>query len=323
MLKRTGRSLETSIAPQPPIDATAPYTSEEVFATAGDGDQGPPVHRLQEGTCASATASAPRLMLNAYGCPTALPRTRPSSPAGAPLLDARAGVFAVGHACAAAANWARTGIWLARSSTSPTPGATTIACAEHLVREGYTSKAKLAVVGGSAGGITVGRFMTERPDLAAVVIDQVGVSNASRSEFSPNGPPNIPEFGTVTEKDGFKALYEMDAVLHVKDGVKYPSVLLTTGLNDPRVPSWDPTKMTARLQGGFGNGGPNPIILRIDVDAPATASRLGPAASATRRPATSSPSTFYQHGRSRGIQPEVDLLDAPSPLRQAQGEGFT
>ena len=111
----------------------------------------------------------------------------------------------------------------------------------------------------------MGRFLTERPDLAAVVISQVGVSNALRSEFSPNGPPNIPEFGTVTDPQGFKALYAMDALQHVRDGVRYPSVLFTTGLNDPRVSSWEPTKMAARLQAA--NGSKNPILLRIETDA--------------------------------------------------------
>jgi prolyl oligopeptidase len=173
-------------------------------------------------------------------------------------------VFAVGHVRGGGElgeDWHLAG----QKLNKPHTWRDTIACAEFLIREGYTAKSRLAVVGGSAGGITVGRFMTERPDLAAVVIDQVGVSNATRSEFSPNGPPNIPEFGTVTDPDGFKGLFEMDALLHVKDGVTYPSVLLTTGLNDPRVSSWEPTKMTARLQAA--NGGPNPIILRIDVDA--------------------------------------------------------
>ena len=93
-----------------------------------------------------------------------------------------------------------------KKATKPNTWRDDIAAAKHLIAQGYTSKAKLAILGGSAGGITVGRFMTERPDLAAVVIDQVGVSNALRSEFSPNGPPNIPEFGTVTNEADFKAL---------------------------------------------------------------------------------------------------------------------
>jgi prolyl oligopeptidase len=180
-----------------------------------------------------------------------------------PLLD-KGGVFAVGHVRGGGElgeDWHLAG----KKLTKPNTWRDAIACAEYLIREGYTSKSKLGIDGGSAGGITVGRFMTERPDLAAVVIDQVGVSNATRGEFTPNGPPNIPEFGSVATEEGFKGLCEMDAMLHVKDGVKYPSVLLTTGLNDPRVASWEPTKMTARLQAA--NGGRNPIILRIDVDA--------------------------------------------------------
>ena len=141
----------------------------------------------------------------------------------------------------------------------------TIDCAQYLIDQSYTSHKKLAVIGGSAGGITVGRLLTELPDLAAVVISEVGVSDAMRSEFSPNGPPNIPEFGTVTQADGFKALYAMDAYQHVRDGVKYPSVLLTTGLHDPRVSSWEPTKMTARLQAASGSS--NPVLLRVEADA--------------------------------------------------------
>ena len=255
---RDGVVVQTDIAPQPPLDIS-PYTSEEVFATAADGVKVPLSIIYKKGL--KRDGSAP-VLLNAYGAygitedPGFIARWLP-------LLDL-GGVFAVGHVRGGGElgeDWHQAGYKLTKYNT----WRDTIACAEHLIKEGYTSKSKLGIVGGSAGGITVGRFMTERPDLAAVVIDQVGVSNATRSEFSPNGPPNIPEFGTVTEKDGFKGLYEMDAYLHVKDGVKYPSVLLTTGLNDPRVSSWEPTKMTARLQAA--NAGPNPIILRIDVDA--------------------------------------------------------
>ena len=86
-----------------------------------------------------------------------------------------------------------------------------------------------------------------------------------RSEFSPNGPPNIPEFGTVKERDGFQNLFAMDAYQHVHDGVKYPAVLLTTGLHDPRVSPWEPTKMTARLQAATASK--NPVLLRVEADA--------------------------------------------------------
>jgi prolyl oligopeptidase len=84
-------------------------------------------------------------------------------------------------------------------------------------------------------------------------------------EFTPNGPPNIAEFGSVTDPDGFKGLYAMDAYQHVKDGTAYPGVLLTAGINDPRVDPSQPAKMTARLQAATSSG--KPVLLRVDYDA--------------------------------------------------------
>jgi prolyl oligopeptidase len=136
-----------------------------------------------------------------------------------------------------------------------------IACAQDLIARGYTTKDKLFIFGGSAGGITMGRALTERPDLFAGVIDSVPAANTLRSEFSPNGPPNIPEFGTITTEQGFKNLYEMDTLQHVRKGVQYPAVLITTGLNDPRVSPWEPAKLAATLQ---ASGTAKPILLRID-----------------------------------------------------------
>ena len=137
-----------------------------------------------------------------------------------------------------------------------------IACAEYLVDQHYTSSSKLAGTGTSAGGITIGRAFTERPELFAAAVDRVGVSNAVRGEYTPNGPPNIPEFGTTKELYGFQDLYTMDAYHHVRDGVKYPAILLTTGWNDPRVASWEPGKMAARLQAATASG--KPVLLRVD-----------------------------------------------------------
>jgi prolyl oligopeptidase len=101
--------------------------------------------------------------------------------------------------------------------------------------------------------------------LFAAALDRVGMSNAVRSENTPNGPPNIPEFGTVATQEGFEDLYAMDAYLHVRDGVRYPAVLVTTGWNDPRVASWEPGKMAARLQAATASG--KPVLLRVDYDA--------------------------------------------------------
>ncbi|HEY1836529.1 MAG TPA: prolyl oligopeptidase family serine peptidase [Rhizomicrobium sp.] len=139
-----------------------------------------------------------------------------------------------------------------------------IACGEDLIARGITTKSKLFIIGGSAGGITMGRAMTERPDLFAGVIDVVPAANTLRSEFSPNGPPNIPEFGTITNEQGFKNLYAMDSIQHVKKGVQYPAVMISTGLNDPRVSPWEPAKFAAALQ---ASGTTNPVLLRIDAQA--------------------------------------------------------
>ncbi len=140
-----------------------------------------------------------------------------------------------------------------------------IACAQYLIEHKYTDSAHLGGWGGSAGGITIGRSITEQPNLFAAVIDAVPASDMIRAEFTPNGPPNIPEFGTVKTEEGFKGLYAMSAYHHVTDGTRYPAVMLTTGFNDPRVIPWEPGKMAARLQAATASG--KPILLRVDYEA--------------------------------------------------------
>ncbi|MEO7205263.1 MAG: prolyl oligopeptidase family serine peptidase [Steroidobacteraceae bacterium] len=139
-----------------------------------------------------------------------------------------------------------------------------IACSEYLIARGATTPAKLFILGGSAGGITMGRAMTERPDLFAGVLDLVPSANPLRAEFTAGGPANIPEFGTITTAQGLANLYEMDTIQHVKKGTQYPAVMITTGLNDPRVAPWEPAKLAAALQ---GSGTRKPVLLRIDAEA--------------------------------------------------------
>jgi prolyl oligopeptidase len=130
-----------------------------------------------------------------------------------------------------------------KESTKPNTWRDFIACTQYLIDNKYTSPARLAGQGGSAGGIMVGRAITERPDLFGVVL-------------------NVPEFGSTKTAAGFAALFEMSAFHHVKDGTAYPAVLLTTGMNDPRVDPWEPGKMTARLQAATSSG--KPVLLRVD-----------------------------------------------------------
>src|SRR5689334_12760449 len=121
-----------------------------------------------------------------------------------------------------------------------------IACAEYLIAQKYTCPERLAGEGTSAGGIPSGGALVKRPDLWSVMVMRVAVLNILRFEASENGPPNVPEFGSVSTEEGFKGLLIMDAYTKVKDGVRYPAALLTTGLNDPRVVVWQATKMAAR-----------------------------------------------------------------------------
>jgi prolyl oligopeptidase len=140
-----------------------------------------------------------------------------------------------------------------------------LASAEYLIANRYTTPQRLSGEGTSAGGILIGGAITQRPDLFAAALIRVGCSDALRMEFEPNGPPNIAEFGTVKEADGFKALYAMDAYQHVKEPTRYPAVLLTAGINDPRVDPAQAAKMTARLQAATASG--KPVLLRVDYDA--------------------------------------------------------
>ena len=134
--------------------------------------------------------------------------------------------------------------------------------AEYLIKKGFTSAQHLACEGASAGGILVGRAITERPDLWACAVPKVGVLSIIRQEFTPNGPINAPEHGSIYKINEFFALMEMDATLHVQAGVKYPAMLITTGWNDPRVISWQPAKFAAAVQ--LANASDKPILLQVD-----------------------------------------------------------
>jgi prolyl oligopeptidase len=151
-----------------------------------------------------------------------------------------------------------------RQETKPNTWKDFIACADWLVRQGWTRPSRLAIWGGSAGGILVGRAMTERPDLFAVVISSVGALDMVRAETTANGVPNIPEFGTRSTEPGFRALLAMSTYHQIRDGVAYPAVLLTHGVNDPRVDVWHTTKTAARLLSASTSG--RPVLVRLDYE---------------------------------------------------------
>lgn len=139
-----------------------------------------------------------------------------------------------------------------------------IACAEYLVKNNYTQPAKLGCFGGSAGGVLIGRTITERPDLFAAATIQSGVLNTIRGKAWANQINNYPESGNPEIESEMKGLVEMDAVIHVKPGVKYPAVYITTGINDNRVAPWMPGKMAASLQASSTSG--KPVLLHTDFE---------------------------------------------------------
>jgi prolyl oligopeptidase len=142
------------------------------------------------------------------------------------------------------------------------------AAALYLVDAKITRPGRLAILGGSNGGLLMGAAMTQHPELYAAVVSYVGIYDMLRVEDTPNGAFNVTEFGTVKEPAQFEALYKYSPYHHVRDGQKYPPVMFLTGENDPRVEPWHSRKMTARLQAAQGSpeGKGGLVLLRTNAD---------------------------------------------------------
>ena len=249
---------DTGIQPPIPIDTSA-YESVEVKARSADGTMIPLSILRAKNIKLDGTHPTHLIGYGAYG----ISYDAEFDPVRLAWLE-RGDVIAIAHVRGGGEygeEWYRAGYKLTKQHTIDD----FIACAEYLIENKYTSPRYLSGEGTSAGGVLIGGAITQRPDLFAGALIRVGCSNTLRMEFTPNGPPNIAEFGTVTDPDGFKALYAMDAYQHVKDGVAYPGVLLTAGINDPRVDPSQAAKMAARLQAATSNK--KPILLRVDYDA--------------------------------------------------------
>jgi len=255
----TQQVTDTKLRPIGPFDAPENVESEEVKVRSHDGAMVPLSIIHKHGL--KLDGSNPTLLegYGAYGI-----SIDPGFDVRTLAWLERGGVLAIAHVRGGGEygeEWHLAG----QKLTKPNTWRDFIACAEYLIEKKYTSPAHLAGEGTSAGGITIGRAITERPDLFAAAIIEVGDTDALRAEFQVSGPANIPEFGTVKNPEGFKGLYEMSAYAHVKDGTRYPAVLLVTGINDPRVAPWQPAKMTARLQAATTSA--KPILLRVDYEA--------------------------------------------------------
>ena len=140
-----------------------------------------------------------------------------------------------------------------------------IACAQLLVAKGYTKPERLAIQGGSNGGLLMGAAMVQRPELFRAVVSKVGDYDMLRVELTPNGAFNVTEFGSVKDEAQFKALHAYSPLHGVRNATAYPAILLTTGEQDGRVEPWMSYKMAARLQAANPEG--RPVLLRVASDA--------------------------------------------------------
>jgi prolyl oligopeptidase len=256
---KEGRVADTGITPRPAIDVSA-YEAKRFFASAKDGVKIPYTVIYRKGIKLDGTAPTWISAYGSYGLSAYTPTF-----AGKTLALVDAGAI-VGYANVRGGGeygreWHKAGQLL----NKPNTWRDLIAVCEELIAKKYTSPQHLAIGGRSAGGITVGRALTERPELFAAVIDGVGWTNPLRYVVEQNGYGEEPEWGAIADPNGYKTLKLIDSYQAVKDGTPYPAVLLTTGVTDPRVAPFHVAKMAARLQSASNSG--KPILLRVDYDA--------------------------------------------------------
>jgi len=147
-----------------------------------------------------------------------------------------------------------------------------IACAEWLIAQRYTAASRLAVQGGSNGGLLVGALMTQRPDLFAVALPSVGVLDMLRFHKFTIGWNWIADYGSSDDPDGFRVLFAYSPLHNLRDGVAYPATLITTGDHDDRVVPAHSFKFAARLQ--VAHRGEAPVLIRVETQSGHGASSL-------------------------------------------------
>ncbi len=252
------KAADTGFIPPSKVDASS-LESQEVLVTSYDGTRVPLTIVHKKGIALDGTHPT---ILDGYGAYGIVSES--GFWAQAVAWVERGGVLATAHVRGGGEygeDWHRGGMMKTKLNTV----FDFIACGQYLIDQKYTTSKRLVGEGGSAGGITVGRAMTLRPDLFGVILDHVGLSDTLRFETEPNGPPNVVELGSVKSEDGFHGLYAMSPYEHIVPGTAYPAVMFLTGANDPRVAPWHMMKMAARTQAATSSG--KPVLLRIEYDA--------------------------------------------------------
>jgi prolyl oligopeptidase len=256
-LAADGSVRDSQLSARPPFDLS-PYVAERRLARARDGTQIPYTIVARRGWRADMTNP---VLATAYGA-YQYAWTPAFQPRLLAFLDA-GGIFVVANVRGGGEygrEWHKAG----QKATKPNTWRDFIDVSETLIATRVTSSRHLVIQGTSAGGITVGRALTERPDLFAAAVADVGWMNPIRYTVEQNNI-DIDEWGPIEDATSFRIMYEMDSYHAVRDGVRYPAVLITSGLNDPRVATFHATKFAARLQAATTSDAP--ILLRVEFDA--------------------------------------------------------
>jgi oligopeptidase B len=220
------------------------YQSERIYATAPDGVKVPISLVYKKGLVQNGKAPMLLYGYGAYGISMdpAFSSDRLS------LLD-RGFVYAIAHIRGGAdlgKPWHEDGRILKKKNTFTD----FIACAEHLIAEKYTSSDRLAIMGGSAGGLLMGAVTNMRPDLFAVVVAKVPFVDALNTMLDASLPLTVGEYeewGNPNEKQYYDYIKSYAPYENVAPR-EYPTMLITAGLNDPRVSYWEPAKWAAKLR---------------------------------------------------------------------------
>ena len=245
----------TALVTQTPLDFSGMEVRRE-FATSGDGTQVPVTLIAPQGTPRDGTAPALLTGYGGYGI-----SLKPWFDPSWLLWLEQGGVLAVAHTRGGGEygeDWHHAGRLAAKQNVFDDFAA----CARFLIESQVTTSERLAIMGGSNGGLLMGAVLTQHPGLSRAVVAMVPVMDMLRVELHPNGAFNVTEYGTVEDPELFRAMRAYSPYHNVEDGTAYPAVLLTVGEFDPRVDAYHAKKMTARLQAATSSS--QPVLLRVE-----------------------------------------------------------
>lgn len=253
----TGRS---TIFRAPKVDFNpADYESKQVFYTSKDGTRVPMIITYKKGL--KLDGQNPTLLYGYGGFNISL---TPAFSVGNLVWMEMGGVYAVPNLRGGSEygeDWHEGGMKLKKQNVFDD----FIAAAEWLIANKYTSTSKLAIFGGSNGGLLVGAAMTQRPDLFGAALPAVGVMDMLRFQKFTIGWAWVSDYGSSDSPEEFKSLYAYSPLHNIKQGAAYPPTLITTADHDDRVVPSHSFKFAATLQAA--QAGPNPILIRIETKA--------------------------------------------------------